>query len=126
MEANKQKIVLEILNKCWSLDTSSKWTAENPARGQCSVTALVVNDIFSGEIMKTMVGDEWHYYNVIDNERVDFTSSQFSQPITYDDIKCKRVEACLDTDLKKFQYLSTEFRKCMKDYPELELVKAEA
>ncbi len=124
MDENRKKIVLEILNKCWSLDTGSKWSAENPARGQCSVTALVINDVFGGEIRKTKAGDEWHYYNYIDDERVDFTSSQFPQQINYDDIKCKRVDACLDTDLKKFQVLSAEFRKRLKDYPELELVKA--
>jgi hypothetical protein len=124
MNAEEKKIVMDILNKCWSIDTSSKWTAENPARGQCSVTALVVNDIFSGEMMKTKVGDEWHYYNFIDNERVDFTASQFSEPIAYSDIKCKRVDACLDTDIKKFQLLSGEFRKLMKDYPGLQFPKA--
>jgi hypothetical protein len=124
MSSEMKKCILDILTKCWSIETSSKWTAENPALGQCSVTALVVNDIFSGEIMKTQVGAEWHYYNYIDDERVDFTASQFGDPIVYTDINCKRVEACLDTDLKKFQFLSSQFRNLMKEYPELEFPKA--
>jgi len=124
MDKFTREKVLEILNKCWSPDSSTKWTVENPARGQCSVTALVINDVFSGGIMKTMIDNEWHFYNFIDNERVDFTASQFPCKINYDDIKCKRVDASFDTDLKKFQYLSAEFRKQMKEHPELELVKA--
>jgi hypothetical protein len=123
MISQNKKIILDILNKCWSLDTSSKWTPENPAKGQCSVTALVINDIFGGDIMKTQAGDDWHYYNYIDYERIDFTVSQYPDPINYSDIKCKRVDACLDTDLKKFQFMSSEFRKLMKYYPGLELSK---
>ena len=38
--------VRNVLYKSWSLESSSKWTRENPAKGQCGVTALVVNDLF--------------------------------------------------------------------------------
>ncbi|PZN12624.1 MAG: hypothetical protein DIU69_02970 [Bacillota bacterium] len=47
--------LLEIFRQCWSKDTSSKYTPENPARGQCGVTALVANDLLGGEILKTPV-----------------------------------------------------------------------
>jgi len=33
----------------WSINSSSKWSIVNTARGQCGVTALVVNDILGGE-----------------------------------------------------------------------------
>jgi len=36
------------LHRSWSLESSSKWTRENPANGQCGVTALVVNDLLGG------------------------------------------------------------------------------
>jgi hypothetical protein len=42
-----------VLFKVWSIESSSKWTPQNPAKEQCGVTALVVNDIFGGEILKT-------------------------------------------------------------------------
>ncbi len=39
------------LERCWSADTSADpdgWSPENPAWGQCAVTALVVQDRFGG------------------------------------------------------------------------------
>jgi hypothetical protein len=43
----------EALLKSWSINSSSKWTKDNPAKGQCGVTALVVNDLLGGLIRKT-------------------------------------------------------------------------
>jgi len=119
MDIEKIKIVLEILKQCWSLNSSSKWTRENPDHGQCGVTALVIQDVFSGDILKTKVNNEWHYYNFIDDERVDFTASQFPGSIYYSDYKCKRIEAVLDTNLKQFLFLSSEFRNRIKNYANL-------
>lgn len=92
----------QYLLKCWSLKTSSKWSAENPYRGQCGVTALVVNDLFGGEILKTEVDGQWHFYNLIDEKRYDFTSKQFNFEINYQDIESDRDEALADTN--EFQY----------------------
>jgi hypothetical protein len=33
--------VQSALFKAWSLSTASQWTADNPAAGQCNVTALL-------------------------------------------------------------------------------------
>ncbi len=85
------------LPDAWSLETSSKWSAENPARGQCSVTALIVQDIFGGTILKTRVTQSIHFYNRIDDERIDLTISQFREPVSYDDISAERGEALADT-----------------------------
>ncbi|MGI9410722.1 MAG: YunG family protein [Hyphomicrobiaceae bacterium] len=68
------------LSNAWSLDTAVQWTAENPASGQCNVTAAVVFDLFGGEIQRTRLPDAWHYYNRIDGVRMDLTDSQFSAP----------------------------------------------
>jgi hypothetical protein len=53
----------------WGADTStpefrSRWSPENPARDQCGVTALVVNDLLGGDLVR----GEVH----VDGERVDF------------------------------------------------------
>ena len=53
----------------WSLETSGKWLADNPARGQCNVTALLVNELFGGEILKTPLPEGDHFYNRIDSKR---------------------------------------------------------
>ncbi|KOT44218.1 hypothetical protein ADK41_05055 [Streptomyces caelestis] len=53
----------------WSAETCtpeyrSRWTAENPARDQCGVTAMVLNDLLGGELIR----GEVH----VDGERVDY------------------------------------------------------
>ncbi len=52
MDDVKKKQIYEALIRSWSIETSSKWTIENPAKGQCGVTALVVQDICGGKIKK--------------------------------------------------------------------------
>jgi hypothetical protein len=37
--------LLEILFEVWSEKSSTKFSPDNPALGQCGVTALVVNDL---------------------------------------------------------------------------------
>lgn len=97
--------IKKALLKAWSLNSSSKWSKDNPAKGQCGVTALVVNDILGGEIRKTKLPDGWHFYNFINNKRYDFTASQFDEDLFYTDIPSNREEAYTDTNEKQYIYL---------------------
>jgi len=81
------------LRMSWSLATARQWTAENPAAGQCNVTAILVHELFGGELLKTCLPEGDHFYNRIAGQRYDFTDSQFSQPIFYSDILTTRSEA---------------------------------
>lgn len=95
------------LQKSWSAKSSSLYTPENPAKGQCGVTALVVNDLLWGKILKTCIGEQWHFYNELENNRYDFTADQFESPPAYDDLPASREEALEDTNELQFVYLST-------------------
>lgn len=97
--------IREVLRKSWSIHSSTKWTPANPAKGQCGVTALVIHDLFGGEIRKTRLSEGWHYYNEISGKRMDFTDSQFAEAIGYDDIPSSREEAFMDTNGEQYQYL---------------------
>jgi len=73
----------------WSRDTSAspdEWTPENPALGQCAVTALVVQELLGGELRRARVNGVSHYWNVLPNgRRVDLTVQQFgAEPLTYE------------------------------------------
>lgn len=102
MERNQ---LARALKKSWSLKTSSKWTSDNPAEGQCGVTSLVVNDLLGGEIYKTRLPAGWHFYNMIDHARYDFTASQFKESILYEDVASNRSEAVQDTDYNQYEEL---------------------
>ncbi|HXV30842.1 MAG TPA: hypothetical protein VD840_10960 [Sinorhizobium sp.] len=95
----------QALAQAWSPASSSRYTAANPARGQCSVTALVVEDLFGGEILKTETAGGAHFYNRIDGERYDLTLSQFDGPIRYDDAPATRGEAFADTSEAQYRAL---------------------
>ena len=81
------------LFKAWSLSTASQWTADNPAAGQCNVTALLIHELFGGDLLKTPLPAGDHFYNRIEGRRYDFTASQFDRPIAYMDLRTSRTEA---------------------------------
>src|SRR5215208_7046889 len=97
----------EVLHRSWSVETGSKWLLSNPARSQCSVTALIFQDVFGGDILKTNVDGAWHFYNRIGGRRWDLTMSQFEKPIGYDDLPSNRNEALTDTSWERYQILRT-------------------
>jgi hypothetical protein len=97
--------LLSLLRECWSIETSGQWLPENPARGQCNVTSLVVHDILGGEILKTQAPGGWHFYNRIDGKRYDLTASQFAAPIPYADVASSRAEALAGTKAERYAAL---------------------
>jgi hypothetical protein len=79
-------VLARALRASWSADTSDDpdlWTTANPARGQCAVTAKVVQDQFGGTLVIAAVlrnGEpvEKHCWNVLPSgEHVDLTADQF-------------------------------------------------
>jgi hypothetical protein len=103
--------LLNIFQKVWSKESSSKWTPQNPAAGQCGVTSLVVHDLFGGEILKTPTQEGWHFYNRINGQRYDLTESQFAEKIRYEDIPSSREEAFADTNAEQYDYLRKSVMK---------------
>ncbi len=99
------------IRQCWSVETSPRWLPENPARGQCNVTTLVFNDHFGGEILKTSVGDQWHFYNRVDGTIYDLTAEQFPAPPIYLNISSSRNEALSGTLFKRYQTLAKRVRE---------------
>jgi hypothetical protein len=102
------------IRRCWSLETSPQWTPENPARGQYNVTALVVWDRFGGEILKTPVGNDWHFYNRVAGTVYDLTAEQFSVPPAYLDIPSSRDEALAGTAPDHYQSLSAHVSQALR------------
>ncbi|MEU1278554.1 hypothetical protein [Streptomyces sp. NPDC005805] len=73
----------------WDADTCTpeyraRWTAGNPARDQCGVTALVVNDLLGGELLRGEVQVDgrrvdFHWWNRLgEGVEIDLTREQFA------------------------------------------------
>jgi hypothetical protein len=69
------------LEESWTPETSSDgkhWTPNNPAWGQCAVTALVVQDFLGGDLLRSVVQEVSHYWNRLPTgEEIDLTRVQF-------------------------------------------------
>ena len=116
-----EKKVREALEKAWSSDTAVQWSKENPANGQCNVTASVIQDLFGGEILRTRYPTFWHYYNRIDGIRCDLTDSQFSRPgarfsapESYDDKTSSLTEAMEGIPQREFDALRKALVRCLE------------
>jgi hypothetical protein len=70
------------LRKAWCRETAhpsyqSKWSEDNPSYGQCCVTALVIQDLYGGDIYSCKVGKHSHFVNIINEKIIDKTAEQF-------------------------------------------------
>lgn len=86
MEVDRVKLALvsAILTRVWCKETASPvckadWSEQNPSLGQGAVTALIIDEMMGGYIMRTVVGNYGsHYYNVLPDGNVcDLTKGQF-------------------------------------------------
>ncbi|MGK5080140.1 YunG family protein [Janthinobacterium sp. HLX7-2] len=101
------------ISRVWSGDTSSPtdaWSQSNPAQNHCSITSLVVQDYFGGEILITETSGGTHFYNLIDGKKWDLTVRQFAEPVPYDDTPSSRDAALADTSEQKYALLTTRLK----------------
>lgn len=78
------------LRAAWSRETSAdpkNWTLENPAWGQCAVSALALEHFFEGEILRLDIPRDFdpkkaalgsHYLNRVDGQIIDISTEQFT------------------------------------------------
>jgi hypothetical protein len=101
--------IRQTLREAWSATSSTKWTAERPALGQCSPTALVIQDMFGGTLLKTSIQGAWHFYNCIDGRVCDFSAEQFETEPNYKHHPASRAEALLDCTADQYSALAERF-----------------
>lgn len=84
----------QAFRESWSLETCDpvdqhEWTPDNPSRGQCGATALVLADLLGGVLLEARVYRggvqvEWHYWNRLPSGfDVDLTREQFTDGETF-------------------------------------------
>jgi hypothetical protein len=89
--------------------------------GQDSVISLLIHDIFGGEILKTHKKKNWHFYNRIDGERVDFTEKEKSAGvILFEDIPVSPDETYAYIDQVDYSTFYTRFIRAFEETVGLE------
>jgi hypothetical protein len=66
-------IVHEALKRSIEFDNRNAVLPVKAPADQSTVISQLIHDIFGGEILKTHKKKNWHFYNRIDGERIDFT-----------------------------------------------------
>jgi hypothetical protein len=106
--------LFRMLKTVWAQDTAggtTGWSPDNPAKNHCSITALIVQDYFGGDLLKTKTAGGTHFYNAIDGKRWDLTVSQFAEPICFEDNPTTREEAMADASEQKYHTLAERVRR---------------
>lgn len=100
------------VSKAWSAETSAdpiRWSNDNPAWGQCAITATVVYDHLGGKILRVEVEDvenvSSHYYNQLPDGRIiDFTRQQFDSNAVFKNIQERTKEYIISYQKTKERY----------------------
>lgn len=86
---SKYQKFIDALNVSWGKDTAYRkdvdnWSENNPALGQCAITALLFNELYGGKIYSG-VSDTGvvHYWNRRFGIKYDFTKQQFKEKLHF-------------------------------------------
>lgn len=95
----------ELMRLAWRRETSSpvahdRWRPENPGHGQDAITALVVQDLLGGHLLRAEVdGYGFHYWNLLpDGRPYDLTLGQLPPRKTRPEGTVIARTALLDSD----------------------------
>lgn len=97
--------IKEALLECYSKDlcylkVQNEWNENNKCFGMCAITALIINDYFSGDICKIHVDGISHYFNLIEDKIIDLTKDQFNHEIDYKNYQIVDRKKILTDDTK--------------------------
>jgi hypothetical protein len=83
--ALNEEVLRKAIRRSWNRETSDdpeRWSRRNPARGQCAVTAMIVQDFFGGELLCGYINLTPHYWNLLpDGCELDLTKDQFEEVV---------------------------------------------
>jgi hypothetical protein len=68
--------VFEALQRSLNFNSDKKMQSGDPSTGQDTLISLLIHDIFGAEILKTHIKKDWHFYNRINGEVIDFTMTE--------------------------------------------------
>ena len=106
-----QRHLYDLLSQIWCEYTCAprlrkEWSQDNKTCGACTITCLLVQDIFGGEIYAVRVDNNMHCFSKIGDVIFDLTSEQFGDKKLVYTLDCPiSREAQLAIPDKKERYL---------------------
>lgn len=99
------------LCKSWAKDTAyhkdaPSWSSDNPALGQCAISALLFNEYFGGRIYSGISETGIvHYWNKKFGIKIDLTKQQFNKKLTFSNETLWNRDHLLSTGDVEVRYL---------------------
>lgn len=92
----------------------NEWNENNKCFGMCAITALIINDYFSGDICKIHVDGICHYFNLIGDKIIDLTKDQFNHEIDYKNYQIvDRKKILIDDTKNRYNILKSRLIKTL-------------
>ena len=112
------KTIRQALLECYTKEfcvpnVSEDWTESNKCFEMSAITTLIVQDYFGGKIGKIHVNGVSHYVNILNDQVVDLTASQFDSEIDHEDYEIMNRDLIL-TENTKQRYESLKKRLIKK------------
>jgi hypothetical protein len=117
-----KKIVYEALERSQEFENMEPVAK---AKIQDILISLLIHDIFGGEILKTHMRKNWHFYNRIDGERVDFTKPRKSARTTFEDIPATQDETFNSVDQADYSSFFMRFVRAFEETVGLDRYRTE-
>jgi hypothetical protein len=128
LSEDMKDVIHRALERSWSAKTSVCYNPKIAPRsyGQCAPTAVVISEMFGGEILKTQVRKKdgtsvRHFYNRIEGQRYDFTRSQiddlpdYFDALVYDDVVSNTAEAMTEMLPGQLDEMRSAFSRALNE-----------
>ena len=110
----------DLLSEIWCAETCAprmrtEWSKENKTKGQCSITAFLMQDIYGGKVLGIPLDDGgFHCFNVVDGCVFDLTSEQFKDEVldyTNSTEQSRNIHFSKEEKRLRYEYLKQELYK---------------
>ncbi len=114
----------DLLAGIWSADTCAprmrhEWSPANITRGQCSITAFLIQDLYGGKVLGVPLKDgNYHCFNVVGNCVFDLTSEQFGDvKLDYTDCpeQSREVHFAKEEKRQRYELLKEKLRESIAE-----------
>jgi len=127
-DANLLRALPAVFQECWRRETSynpEKWSPENPTHGQCAITALVIQDLLGGDLLRGKVNGADHYWNRLpDSSEFDLTRDQFCFSVSAAPTErvSRQYVLSFENTVRRYEQLSQLFKSALKEISTTKLI----
>jgi hypothetical protein len=110
--------LIDAIRGSWTAETSSvpeEWSPLNPSRGQCAVTAMIIQDELGGRLLRGVAAGESHYWNQVGSVSIDLTRGQFpaGTPLDGADERSREYVGSYPATARRYEMLRTRVESAL-------------